>query len=98
MFFDKAYIVSFKKILELIKNSAEEETNFSIEKDVKNQNKTTVKINVSIGKEIIGKIDAPTHKSFKKELERGRLLFYVKFKGGKGYLDKEVFEDNVING
>ncbi|MGB5596202.1 MAG: AccI family restriction endonuclease [Crocosphaera sp.] len=33
-----------------------------------------------------------------KELDRGRLLFYVTFQGGKGYLDKEVFMEDIING
>jgi type II restriction enzyme len=29
----------------------------------------------------------PTHKSKLKELDRGRLLFYVTFEGGVAYLD-----------
>ena len=39
----------------------------------------------------------PEHKSAMKELQRGRLLFYVTFEGGKGYLDEEVFMRDVIN-
>jgi len=31
-----------------------------------------------------------------KELERGRLFFYVKFKGGVGYLDVEKFKSEVL--
>lgn len=57
----------------------------------------TAKINVQIGKEVLGRIDMPEHKSAMKELERGRLLFYVTFKGGKGYLDNEIFIRDVIN-
>ena len=64
---------------------------FSIEKDIKNQRKTTIKINVQVGQEIIGKIDMPKHRSAVKELERGRLLFYVTFQGGHGYLDSDYF-------
>jgi hypothetical protein len=33
-----------------------------------------------------------------KELERGRLLFYVTFQKGRGYLDNNVFLNEVING
>lgn len=97
VFFDKAYVISFKDILTLISNDSDEENNFSIERDVKNQGKTTIKINVQIGKEVLGRIDMPEHNSVMKELERGRLLFYVKFRGGKGYLDNEIFTRDVIN-
>jgi type II restriction enzyme len=97
VFFDKAYIISFKDILTLVSNDNNDGNNFSIEQDVKNQGKTTIKINVQIGKEVLGKIDMPEHKSAMKELDRGRLLFYVTFEGGKGYLDNEIFTRDVIN-
>ena len=97
VFFDKAYIISFKDILSLVSNDNDDGNNFSIERDVKNQGKTTIKINVQIGKEVLGKIDMPEHKSLMKELDRGRLLFYVTFEGGKGYLDNEIFIRDVIN-
>jgi len=97
VFFDKAYIISFRDILALVANDNNDGNNFSIERDVKNQGKTTIKINVQIGKEVLGKIDMPEHKSAMKELDRGRLLFYVTFEGGKGYLDNEVFIRDVIN-
>jgi len=97
VFFDKAYVISFRDILMLVSSDNDEENNFSIERDVKNQMKTTIKVNVQIGKEVLGRIDMPEHNSAMKELERGRLLFYVKFKGGKGYLDHEIFMRDVIN-
>ena len=97
VFFDKAYVISFLDILELISNDENEGTNFSIERDVKNQRKTTIKINIKKGKEIIGRMDMPEHKSAMKELDRGRLLFYVTFKGGKGYLDNTIFLRDIIN-
>jgi len=97
VFFDRAYVISFKDILTLVSNDSDEENNFSIERDVKNQGKTTIKINVQIGKEVLGRIDMPEHNSALKELERGRLLYYVMFKGGKGYLDHEIFMRDVIN-
>ena len=97
VFFDKAYVISFQEILELVSNDENEGNSFSIERDVKNQGKTTIKINVKIGKEVIGKIDMPEHKSAMKELDRGRLLFYVTFEGGRGYLDNTIFIRDVIN-
>ena len=97
VFFDKAYAISFEDILTLVCNEDNEGKSFSIERDVKNQGKTTIKVNVRVGKEILGKIDMPQHRSAMKELDRGRLLFYVTFDGGKGYLDREIFMREIIN-
>lgn len=57
--------------------------------DAKNQNKTTIKIKSNEGIEIASKVDEPSHKSVRKEMERGRLLFYVTFNGGCAYLNAE---------
>ncbi len=97
VFFDKAYVISFQDILNLVSNDDNDGNQFSIERDVKNQGKTTIKVNVKVGKEIIGKIDMPEHESEMKELDRGRLLFFVTFKGGKGYMDNEIFIRDIIN-
>lgn len=97
VFFDKAYVISFKEILEISSDPAKEDVVFSVEKDVKNQGKTTIKINVQVGREILGRIDMPEHKAALKELDRGRLLFYVTFEGGRGYLDPAVFSQEIIN-
>ena len=97
VFFDKAYVISFRRILELVADDENDGVMFSIEKDVKNQRKTTVKVNVAASSELLGRIDMPQHYSAKKELDRGRLLFYVSFEGGKGYLDPAVFREEVIN-
>ena len=96
VFFDKAYVMSFKSILELTTDSRQEDSTFSVEEDVKNQGKTTIKVNVQIGKEILRRIDMPQHQSVMRKLERGRLLFYVTFNGGRGYLDLEVFLQDII--
>lgn len=87
VFFDRGYVISFEKILEISSDSNLEGNVFTVEKDVKNQGKTTVKINIGEAEPIIGKINMPRHFSQMKELERGRLLFYVKFEGGQGFLD-----------
>ncbi|UXR63996.1 AccI family restriction endonuclease [Bdellovibrio bacteriovorus] len=98
VFFDKAYIIPFKSILEIASNPENEGKIFSVESDIKNQGKTTIKINARVGKEILGRVDMPSHQSELKELSRGRLLFYVTFSGGKGYLDNNLFLSEVIGG
>ena len=98
VFFDKAYVISFKDILTLSSKPEKEGIDFSIEKDTKNQGKTTIKINIQMGKEIIGRIEMPKHHSKLKSLDRGRLLFYVTFKGGRGYLDPAIFLREIVNG
>jgi type II restriction enzyme len=86
-------LIPFEHILEIAGDSEKEGEVFSIERDVKNQGKTTIKINVQVGREIIGRIDMPEHCSQMKELGRGRLLFYVTFQGGRGYLDGELLKE-----
>jgi hypothetical protein len=87
VFFDKVYGISFEQILEIISDPDKEDIIFSVEADTKNQNKTTIKINSKSGVQIAYKIDEPRHESVRKEMGRGRLLFYVTFKGGIAYLD-----------
>lgn len=87
VFFDKVYGISFEQILSIISDPDKEGTVFSVEADTKNQNKTTIKINSKSGVQIAYKIDEPKHESVRKEMSRGRLLFYVTFKGGTAYLD-----------
>lgn len=97
VFFDKAYVIPFKRILDIVSDPTQEDVLFSVEEDVKNQGKTTIKVNIQVGREILGRIDMPQHRSAMKELERGRLLFYVAFAGGRGYLDHNIFLSEIIN-
>ncbi|MBN2064717.1 MAG: AccI family restriction endonuclease, partial [Sedimentisphaerales bacterium] len=55
VFFDKAFVISFRNILKLVANDEHEEKHFSIERDVKNQGKSTVKVDVRVGNEILGR-------------------------------------------
>ena len=87
VFFDKVYGISFEQILQIISDPDNEGVIFSVETDTKNQNKTTIKINSKSGTLIASKVDEPLHESVRKEIDRGRLLFYVTFKGGTAYLD-----------
>lgn len=93
VFFDKVYGISFEQILTIISDSNNEGSIFYVEADTKNQNKTTIKINPKSGVIIASKVDEPIHESVRKEMDRGRLLFYVTFKGGTAYLDV----DNLMN-
>lgn len=89
VFFDKVYGIAFEQILQIVSDPDKEGTIFSVEADSKNQNKTTIKINSKNGTPIAYKIDEPEHESVRKEMGRGRLLFYVTFKGGTAYLDAD---------
>ena len=92
VFFDKIYGMSFKHILELIANPELEDEKYFIEQDVKNQKKVTIKIPSLDGICLAGAVTEPNHHSVRKELNMGRLLFYVKFDGGEAFLDKDNFE------
>lgn len=92
VFFDKAYGISFKKIMELIGDPERENIDYFIERDIKNQNKITIKIRATSGENILDRIVIPSHHSEMKELGRGRMLFYVKFDESESNLNKEAFE------
>ena len=61
-------------------------------KNTKNQNKTTIKIPSQDGVCLAQAVTEPDHHSVRKELNKGRLLFYVKFDGGEAFLDKQNFD------
>ena len=92
VFFDKIYGISFKHILELVANPELEDEKYFIEQDTKNQNKTTIKIPSQDGICLAQAVTEPNHHSVRKELNKGRLLFYVKFDGGEAFLDKTSFD------
>lgn len=87
VFFDKSYGISFKNILSLLTEPKKEGDHYEISKDIKNQNKTTIKINTRNTNQVAYKIIEPDHKSVRREMGRGRLLFYVSFQKGTAYLD-----------
>ncbi len=92
VFFDKAYGISFEKILTLIGNPALEGKKYFIEADIKNQNKTTIKIKAKEEDNILENVCIPEHYSEMKELGRGRLLFFVKFKDSLSVLSRDAFK------
>ncbi|HEX7348363.1 MAG TPA: AccI family restriction endonuclease [Rhodanobacteraceae bacterium] len=90
VFFDGAFAIPFEQIVSIPTESEKEETCFRIEKDTKNQGKSTIKINVDLARSIVNDIAIPEHKSVMKELARGRLLFFVTFDGASGLLDQHA--------
>lgn len=92
VFFDKVYGISFEQILRLLGDPSLEDEKYFVEQDTKNQNKTTVKIPSQDGICLAKAVSEPSHHSVRKELNKGRLLFYVAFDGGEACIDKENFE------
>jgi len=89
VFFDEIYMISFKRILETIRDHAGDKTVYRIEKSPKNQSKTTAHINVSQGVKI-GEIKTrPTLTGKMVELDSGKLLHYVGFNNGAVTIDRE---------
>jgi len=87
VFFDKAFDIGFKEILQLLTDPDKEGEHFEIGKDIKNQNKTTIKVSTRKTVRVAYRIDEPEHRSVRREMGRGRLLFYVTFDKGTAYLD-----------
>ena len=89
VFFDKSFGISYQNILSLITEPEKEGEYYEISEDIKNQNKTTIKINTRKTTQVAYKIEEPEHKSVRREMGRGRLLFYVSFDKGTAFLDIE---------
>lgn len=92
VFFDRVYGISFEDILRLLADPSQDEEKFFVEQDAKNQNKTTIKIPSQNGTCLAEVVTEPDHHSVRKELNKGRQLFYVKFDGGGACLDKDSFD------
>lgn len=93
VFFDQAYAISFEKILKTLSNPDLEEIDYYTEKNKKNQDKPTIHIHSKSGSLVADKVDEPIHKSIRRELAKGRLLFYVSFEGGKACLDIDSLKE-----
>lgn len=87
VFFDKVYCIAFEDILRIVSDKAARNKTFTIERNYRNQFKSTVHIDVNSGVCLAKKINMPEHKSEVKKLISGRLLFYVTFRGGYTQID-----------
>lgn len=92
VFFDKMYGISFEDILSTVTKPENEGTVYRIGKDVKNQNKKTIKITSTYTTLLADRIDEPSYEAARKEMEKGGLLFYIKFRGGTAFIDIESFK------
>jgi len=92
VFFDAAYIIPFHKILKIISNPANKNRLFTIETSEKNQQKRTIHLDIGQGLHLGDISLPPEHYSAVKALDRGRLLYYVKFKGAKLELNHETLD------
>lgn len=87
VFFDKVYCISFEDILKIISDNEARNKTFTVERNAKNQFKSTIHIDIGSGVCLAEKIELPEHKSEVKKLISGRLLFYVTFRGGYTQID-----------
>jgi len=87
VFFDKVYYISFEDILKIISDNTARNKIFTVERNAKNQFKSTIHIDVNSGVCLAEKIEMPKHRSEVKKLISGRLLFYVTFQGGYAKID-----------
>lgn len=93
VFFDRAVLMSFEHILELVADPARENMDFFVESDEKNQGKVTFKIDVRLGREVMRDITLPQHRSEMKALPWGRLLFFVRFAPSTATVNQQVTFD-----
>lgn len=87
VFFDKVYCISFEDILKIISDNTARNKIFTVERNAKNQFKSTIHIDVNSGVCLAEKVEMPEHRSEVKKLISGRLLFYVTFRGGYTKID-----------
>lgn len=95
VFFDAVYVIPFHSILQLISNSANEDKIFTIEKNEKNQQKTTIHLDIDQGLHLGDIVLPPEHYSAAKELNRGRMLYYVRFKGAKLEIKRNILNQVI---
>jgi type II restriction enzyme len=94
VFFDRAVMLSFESILDILANPELEGRDYFIEADEKNQGKVTFKINIQLGKDVLKHLKLPEHSSALKELPKGRLLFYVRFSSSEAVMLPGAFGDD----
>lgn len=81
VFFDEVYAISFENILKII-SMGQKKGVFRVEKNPRNQMKTTFHINVNQGLKIGDVSTMPDHQSDITKMRHGRLLHRVKFSNG----------------
>ena len=101
VFFDSAHIIAFQKILEILSTTKPytQKLNptgvFSVKNYPKNQFKSTFYIHLDQANKLADVTEMPDVTGQRLELERGRLLHYIKLEGGKLIPDQNAFNDVV---
>jgi hypothetical protein len=89
VFFDAAFAISVLDILTIVGSSPPQ---FAIERDTANQMKSTIKIPVTLGKQI-GEIDPPDFRAEHRVTALGRHDAYVVPTGGRARIDPQALYD-----
>jgi len=93
VFFDRVFGLPYLDILHIVGDESNEDVIFKVGGDVKNQQKATIKIITEAAKDIAPHVTEPHHQSQRRELGRGRLLFYVSFSNGRAELNVDALFD-----
>jgi hypothetical protein len=84
--FGAVYAISFARILELLVVGPKQ-GGYTIDREARNQFKSTVYLPLDKGICISTDFIDPDIEAFRKQLSSGRMLFGVKFSGGKATID-----------
>ena len=95
VFFDGVYVISFKKILEIITNEKNFKKNWFLDYPTKNQKKRTVVIDIAEGRKLATITKLPAVVGTRKKLAAGRLLHYIKLEGGEMGIDEKILNEII---
>jgi hypothetical protein len=93
VFFDGVYVISFKKILEIISNESNFKKKWFLDYPTKNQKKRTVVMDIAEGRKLAVITKLPDVLGTRKKLAAGRLLHYIKLEGGEMKIDEDVLNE-----
>ncbi len=95
VFFDSVYVISFKKILEIISDESNFKKKWFLDYPTKNQKKRTVVMDIAEGRKLATITKLPDVLGTRKKLAAGRLLHYIKLNGGEMDIDENVLNDII---
>ena len=88
-------MIPFERILEIITTRGNANHVFFVERNAKNQFKSTIHIDVHSGVCLSKEVKPPVHKSKARILPRGRVLYHVTFSGGDAKFDDRAFLEEL---
>jgi len=95
VFFDSVYVISFKKILEIISNESNFKKKWFLDYPTKNQKKRTVVVDIAEGRKLATITKLPNVLGTRKKLAAGRLLHYIRLNGGEMKIDKKILNEII---